>query len=506
MGGFSSLALPNPRRYQTRAFVRQQDIVCIQAKTGHRLRKKVLSDGTEIEETVPIDPEIDPLAKRMVEVVTRDGKDLLMANLLLQSRGLVEKARLRVKESLDEKAWNIVEKYQWGAGGVAALNPIPIVDLLAGSAISTKMVLDLADVYQQDIDLETASRWLSEMGKNLIGFLGATGATVAVSAIVSSIVKSVPFAGTVAGGVLQGAVQAVIIDHAEGRGFCAGGDIAFLRNSALNDGGVSGRKFFHDEYQLNHQLFTYEKPIVAFMDGITMGGGVGISQPAKFRVATENTRFAMPETGIGLFPDVGGGWYLSRLGGRIGQFLALTGARLDGAECLWTGLATHYVPSEQLEDIKARIIERPGRIAGILSEPVGTPPDARIAENADRIAKHFAADTVEEIVESLETADSDWAAKERATLGTKSPQTCKVALRQLATSADLTDFADNMRMEYRIASRVLTRPDFAEGVRAVIVDKTNDPKWDPPTPEGVSDELIESIFAPLPDNEEWKPL
>ena len=195
---------------QTRAFVRQQDIVCIQAKTGHRLRKKVLSDGTEIEETVPIEPEIDPLAKRMVEVVTRDGKDLLMANLLLQSRGLVEKARLRVKESLDEKAWNIVEKYQWGAGGVAALNPIPIVDLLAGSAISTKMVLDLADVYQQDIDLETASRWLSEMGKNLIGFLGATGATVAVSAIVSSIVKSVPFAGTIAGGVLQGAVQAVI--------------------------------------------------------------------------------------------------------------------------------------------------------------------------------------------------------------------------------------------------------------------------------------------------------
>ncbi|MEQ8827842.1 MAG: enoyl-CoA hydratase/isomerase family protein, partial [Parvibaculum sp.] len=100
-------------------------------------------------------------------------------------------------------------------------------------------------------------------------------------------------------------VEAVILDHAEGRGFCAGGDIAMLRNSALNDGGVSGRRFFHDEYQLNHQMFTYAKPIVAFMDGITMGGGVGISQPAKFRVATENTRFAMPESGIGLFPDVG---------------------------------------------------------------------------------------------------------------------------------------------------------------------------------------------------------
>lgn len=312
----------------------------------------------------------------------------------------------------------------------------------------------------------------------------------------------------------DGEVEAVIIDHCEGtRGFCAGGDIAFLRNSALNDGGSSGRKFFHDEYQLNHQLFTYPKPIVAFMDGITMGGGVGIAMPAKFRVATENTRFAMPETGIGLFPDVGGGWYLSRLGGRLGQFLALTGARLDGSECLWTGLATHYVPSEMLDDIKARIAERPGRISGILSEPVGTPPKARIEENALKIAKHFASDRYEDILASLDAAiennengAGDWAQKERDTLGTKSPQTCKVALRQLAESKELDSFADNMAMEYRIASRVLTRPDFAEGVRAVITDKTNDPKWDPPTPEDVSEELIDSIFAPLPADEEWKPL
>ncbi|MXP44019.1 enoyl-CoA hydratase/isomerase family protein [Allopontixanthobacter sediminis] len=302
------------------------------------------------------------------------------------------------------------------------------------------------------------------------------------------------------------AVGAVIIDHAEGRGFCAGGDIAFLRNSALHDGGVSGRKFFHDEYQLNHQLFTYSKPVVAFMDGITMGGGVGISQPAKFRIATENTRFAMPETGIGLFPDVGGGWYLSRLGGRIGQFLALTGARLDGSECLWAGLATHYLPSEKLAEAKARISADPSRIAGILSELSVTPPKPRIEENADRIVRFFASDSYEEILSRLEADDSDWAQKERDTLGTKSPQTCKVALRQLAASAQLTDFADNMRMEYRIASRVLVRPDFAEGVRAVIVEKTGDPAWNPATPEGVTEELLDAIFAPLPENEEWTPL
>jgi enoyl-CoA hydratase len=302
------------------------------------------------------------------------------------------------------------------------------------------------------------------------------------------------------------AVEAVVLDHAEGRGFCAGGDIGMLRESALNDGGQSGRKFFHDEYQLNHQLFAYGKPVVAFMDGITMGGGVGIALPCKYRVATEHTRFAMPETGIGLFPDVGGGWHLSRLQGRLGQFLALTGARLDGAECLWAGIATHYLPSEKLAEAKARIIEHPDRIAGILSELAETPPQPRIEGNLDRINRHFASDSFEGILASLEADDGEWAAKELATLRTKSPQTCKVALRQLANAKDFTDFADNMRQEYRIASRVITRPDFAEGVRAVIVDKSFDPAWNPATPEGVSEELLDSIFAPLPEGEEWVPL
>jgi enoyl-CoA hydratase len=304
----------------------------------------------------------------------------------------------------------------------------------------------------------------------------------------------------------DGGIDAVMLDHADGRGFCAGGDINLLRQSALTDEGKSGRAFFHDEYQLNHLMFEYAKPIVAFMDGVTMGGGVGISQPGKFRVATENTRFAMPETGIGLFPDVGGGWYLARLPGRLGQFLALIGARLDGAECLWAGLATHYLPSEKLDEAKARIAEHPDRIAGILSELSVTPPPARIEENADRIAHHFRSSRLEDILASLEADEDEWAMKELATLRTKSPQTCKVALRQLAQAEQLTSFADEMRMEYRIASRVLTRPDFAEGVRAVIVDKTNDPEWNPATPEGVSEALIDSIFAPLPEHEEWKPL
>ena len=303
------------------------------------------------------------------------------------------------------------------------------------------------------------------------------------------------------------AVKCVFIDHADGRGFCAGGDIAFLRNSAMNDGGVSGLKFFHDEYQLNHLLITYPKPVVAFMDGITMGGGVGISQPARFRVATENTKFAMPETGIGLFPDVGGGWYLSRLEGRVGQFLALTGARIAGAGCLSLGLATHYLTSNVLAEAKSRIAtEDVDRIDGILGTLSVTPPDSKIVETIVQINRHFASDSLEDILANLEGDESDWAMKELATLRTKSPQTCKVALRQLSESLKLTDFADNMAMEYRIASRVLVRPDFAEGVRAVIVDKDNSPKWDPATAEGVTDALIDAIFAPLPAHEEWKPL
>lgn len=302
-------------------------------------------------------------------------------------------------------------------------------------------------------------------------------------------------------------VKCIIIDHVEGRGFCAGGDISFLRDSALKDGGKKGRIFFHDEYQLNHLLFTYRKPVVAFMDGITMGGGVGISQPARFRVANEHTRLAMPETGIGLFPDVGGGWYLSRLEGRVGPFLALTGARLDGAECLALGLATHYLPAEALAEAKARIAsEDVDRIDGILGTLSATPPEARIVDNLFLINRHFASDKYEDILASLEADESDWAMKELATLRTKSPQTCKVALRQLAESAALTDFADNMAMEFRIASRVLTRPDFVEGVRAVIIDKDNAPNWEPARAEGVSAELLDEIFAPLPKKDEWKPL
>jgi enoyl-CoA hydratase len=300
------------------------------------------------------------------------------------------------------------------------------------------------------------------------------------------------------------AVEAVLIDHAEGRGFCAGGDIRMIAESGAGDGSQA-RAFFRLEYQLNHALFTYPKPVIAFTDGIVMGGGVGISQPARFRVATENTRFAMPETGIGLFPDVGGGWYLSRLPGRMGEYLALTGHRLNGAECLALGLATHYLPAAELEAAKTRITATPESVDEILSTLAVPAPDAPIVAHREAIDRLFAGDTLEVILAALEADGGDWAQAQLATLRTKSPSSMKVSLRLVHEGRTRASFAEEMRAEFAIASRIAQRHDFIEGVRALIVDKDNAPRWNPATPDEVTDDVIQAIFAALPQEKEWTP-
>lgn len=296
-------------------------------------------------------------------------------------------------------------------------------------------------------------------------------------------------------------VEVVLVDHAEGRGFCAGGDVV----QASTDP-VAAHAFFHEEYRLNHLMFTYVKPVVAFMDGVTMGGGVGISQPAKYRIATENTLFAMPETGIGLFPDVGGGWYLSRLPGAMGEYLALTGARLDGAECVALGICTHYVPSEALTALKAAIVADPRSLATLLDEASVAPPVAGILARQEPIDRLFAHDRYEDVLAALAADRSEWAEATLRTLGKKSPQSCKVSLRLVLNARERTDFADEMRAEFAIAAHVCQRPDFAEGVRALLVDRDNKPVWNPATPEGVIDHMIDTIFSPLSDDEGWTPL
>ena len=299
-------------------------------------------------------------------------------------------------------------------------------------------------------------------------------------------------------------IQAIVIDHMVGRGFCAGGDVVMLAKSGSGDN-RKAREFFFAEYRLNHLLFTYHKPTVAIMDGITMGGGVGISQPCTYRVATENTRFAMPETSIGLFPDVGGGWYLSRLQGRLGQYVALTGARLDGGDCAYLGLATHYVPSNGLEELVDRIHKSPDRVQGALGAASEKAPEPKISDNLSSINRTFASDRLEEILAALEADESEWAEKELAGLRTKSPMSCKVSLRLLAEGAERVSFADEMRAEYALAGHVVRTHDFREGVNAVLIEKHNEPKWDPPTAEGVTDEMLDALFAPLPPSEQWTP-
>jgi hypothetical protein len=195
---------------QVKDLVEADDVLAVRAQPVERSRVRVLPDGREVEEPVEVAPDIDALAQRMLHVVRRDGSDLLLANLLLQSRGLVEEARKRVRESLDRRAWQIVDRYMWGAASAAALSPWPVVDLAAGCAISAKMVVELARVYRQDIDMESAVHLLGQMGKNLLAVLGATAATPAVAAGVASLLKTVPGVGTIAGGLLQGVVQALV--------------------------------------------------------------------------------------------------------------------------------------------------------------------------------------------------------------------------------------------------------------------------------------------------------
>jgi len=220
---------------QAKDWIERADVVAVSALPVHRRRVRVRADGSEVEEAVEVPPDIGGLAQRMMEVIHRDGRDLLLANLLLRSRGLLESARARVEAALDERAWEIVNRSMWGAGGAAALSPLPLVDLVAGSAVSVKMVVDLAAVYRQDVDLQVAVRMLGQLGKNLLSILGVSAVTPAVTAAVASLLKTVPGAGTIAGGALQGVVQALVTR------WIGGVFIVYFKNEMKQpEGGLAG--------------------------------------------------------------------------------------------------------------------------------------------------------------------------------------------------------------------------------------------------------------------------
>ncbi|HEY5106022.1 MAG TPA: enoyl-CoA hydratase/isomerase family protein [Caulobacteraceae bacterium] len=300
-------------------------------------------------------------------------------------------------------------------------------------------------------------------------------------------------------------VEAVLIDHAGERGFCAGGDIRALADSVAGDG-TAARAFFRTEYRLDHLLFGYPKPVITIMDGVTMGGGVGISWTARYRIATERTVFAMPETGIGLFPDVGASWFLPRLHGATGAWMAMTGARLRAAGCEILGIATDVVPATRLLDLKARFVADPSAIETILAEFESDPGHSAMIEHHDQIDRLFGGETVEAIVDALEGDDSEWSRSQLAAVAAKSPLSLKTALRQLQAGRAMTDFGQAMVLEMRIAARLVAAHDFSEGVRAVIVDKDGAPRWDPPTLEAVTSGMVDAVFSPLPSDQEWSPL
>ena len=294
------------------------------------------------------------------------------------------------------------------------------------------------------------------------------------------------------------AVTRIVVVAAPGRAFSAGGDIR-----ALTDLGKAGRfddavQFWRDEYPLNAYIKEYRKPYVALIDGIVMGGGVGISIHGSHRVAGDRYQFAMPEVGIGFFPDVGATWFLSRMPGEFGAYCALTGDRFNAADACAAGAATHRVLSVRFPALLGVLYGTTPVEAALaaFAEPAGEGP---IAARRDAIGRMFADDTVEGILAALDREggrEQDWARATAATIRTKSPLSLKLALAQVRRGRNW-DFATCMQTEFRIVSRVIHGHDFYEGVRAVIVDKDNAPQWRPATLDAVSDTEIERHFADL---------
>lgn len=291
------------------------------------------------------------------------------------------------------------------------------------------------------------------------------------------------------------AVRAVAIRGAGDKAFCAGGDIRALYD---NRGTAFAKGFFREEYRLNRTIHHYPKPYVALMDGITMGGGVGVSVHARYRVASEATMFAMPETGIGLFPDVGGSYFLPRMPGATGMYIALTGDRLRPADCVYAGIADAYIPRAEHDALIAALgTESPD---AVLDGMKADPGPASLAENREAIDRCFSGESVAEIEAALAAEDSPWASKVRAMMRGKSPLSQKVTFRQIRVGASL-GFDDCMRMEYRLSQHFMAGHDFFEGVRALVVDKDQNPVWQHATLGDVSDAEVDECFAPLGDGE-----
>ena len=303
-------------------------------------------------------------------------------------------------------------------------------------------------------------------------------------------------------------INSVIIEGAGDRSFCAGGDVVKLRKEVLELGGPPtdlSRLFFYDEYTLNYKISNYKKPFIALINGFTMGGGVGISMHGSHVVASEKTMFAMPETAIGLFPDVGGGFLLGQLESGIGAWLALVGAKLKAYDLVQLGLATSFVNSNEVQNLRERLISNSPKNNHEVSSIINTfssKPDIKeslLNDNEKIIKEVFSHNTVEEIFQSCKQASPNkFIEMQFDELKHKSPTSLKISLKQIRAAKDMS-LKDELIMEYRMVQNCLEAGDFFEGVRAMLVDKDRKPNWKPSTIEEVDNDRVNNFFKTLDD-------
>lgn len=309
----------------------------------------------------------------------------------------------------------------------------------------------------------------------------------------------------------------VILAGSGDKAFCAGGDVKALYLEGVNQEGGSLRKdFFREEYQLNYLIGTFQKPHIALLDGVTMGGGVGLSVHGQFRIATERTVFAMPETGIGFYTDVGGSYFLPRLKGQLGMYLGLTGERLKGEDVKRAGIATHFIESSSIDLVIDRLkalspetldgskaaMKSLNLVLGELDASSGEESQLLTSTRLEEIDRCFGRNSVEEIFEALGREGTEWASKTLAKLKTMSPTSLKVVFRGIRKGANLS-LADCLRQEYRISQHMMFHgKDFYEGIRSVLVDRDGNPQWNPSSLDQVTEEVVARYFEPLPAAEE----
>jgi enoyl-CoA hydratase len=288
-------------------------------------------------------------------------------------------------------------------------------------------------------------------------------------------------------------IRAVVLDGAGDRGLCAGGDIVAIYHSARGDGSEA-RQFWYDEYLLNARIGRLSKPYVALMDGIVMGGGVGVAAHGSVRVVTDTTKMAMPEVGIGLVPDVGGTLILSRAPGLLGLHAALTGAPFDGADAIALGFADHFVPHAALADFKDALIA--DGIDAALAAYVSEPPPSQLLAQREWIDRCYAGDTAIDIVAALRGHGTGPAVDAANLIETRSPLSVSVAVEAVRRAAKLDTLEDVLRQEYRTSCGSLRAPDLVEGIRAQVIDKDRNPKWSPSSLVAVTTADVEAYFQP----------